>query len=372
MQTELPAATNSAAALQIQTPDLGVPGWVRPLLEVALVVASLELVLFPLHDGPLRALTPIPLLLLLVVAWRSARRTGWTVRPGLIDVQPATFAWIGIVLATLAGAMLFTGLADWLDLMPNGDSKVSSRGLLHWLGRKFPTVAIQQFGLQLFVLPASLEIFRRRWQAVSFAAGVFAVIHLPNLPLMTLTFVAGLVWCSLFLWSGRLAPLIVSHLALAVLASELAGHSLYHMRVGAGCAELLPYEIAVESGEPLTVTPEALVGSVDACRPVAQGLECRGWVLDRRRPDPVNRLVVVVDGQVHRFELEEHRHPNRDASQLYGTREQELCGFHIPMPHELLSGAESIEFFGETDDGSLSRMTPPRNMRMAGNGAHFD
>lgn len=343
-------------------PRANAPVWLRPVLELIVVIGSLELVLFPLRDRSLRFLIPLPVVLLLLVAFRSARRTGWTVRDGLVDVLSAQRAWVGTLLASVVGAVVFLGMVEWLGLLPNGDSKVFGRGLLHWLGKKFPTVAIQQFGVQLFVLPACLEIFRRRWVAVGAAAAVFAFVHLPNLPLMGLTFVAGAVWCSLFLWHGRIAPLIVSHLALAVLASETAGHSLHHMRVGAGCLELLPYSVPVEGGE-LTVVPEAVVGHVEASRLRGDVVVCRGWALDRRGSFAVAQLVLVVDERVHRFALAGHRFERDDLWQWYGHRDDEAVGFAVPVPSHLLANAESIQAFAEGSDGVLSRISVTQQLR---------
>lgn len=347
------------------------PAWLLPVLELVVVIGSVELLLFPLREQSLKFLIPVPLVLLLCVAWRSARRTAWTVRDGLIDVATGRRAWLGTGLVSLAGAIAFLALVQWLGLLPNGDSKVFNRGLLHWLGRKIPTVAIQQFGLQLFVLPVCLELFRRRSAAVMVAASIFALIHLPNLPVMGLTFVAGAVCCSLFLWHGRIAPLIVAHLALAVLASETAGHSLHHMRVGTGCLELLPYSVSADGGD-LTIVPEAVVGHVDSCRTVDDVVVCHGWALDRRRRDAVRRLVVLIDRKVHCFDLSGHRLPRESVSQMYGVRQNDLVGFAVPVPATLFSEAGSIQFFSEGSDGVLSRLSAPSNLRATVAGLQLD
>jgi membrane protease YdiL (CAAX protease family) len=346
--------------------------WLRPLLELVVVVGSLELILFPLHDSALKILVPIPVVVLLCVAVRSTRRTGRTVRPAIVRGCSARLAWGRMLLLSAIGGLLFVGMVEWLELLPNADSKLASRGVTHWLIRKFPTVVVQQVGLQLFVLPACFEIFRRRWIAVGVSAALFALVHLPNLPLMALTFCSGAVWCSLYLRTGRVVPLIVSHLALAVLAAELAGHSLYHMRVGAGCLKMLPWQIDSKDGRSFTVVPESLVGCMDACRSTTEGFVCRGWVLDRRCTASVDGLFIVIDGSVHRFDLSGHRHRHKAAADMYGTPEQELCGFELVLPDGLMSGAESIEFFGEAGDGAVSRINPPPNMRSTDGGYQFD
>lgn len=375
MQTELSSTLpgpESPASAGSSSVSRNSSGWLRPLLELIAVIGSLEILLFPLHDSALRILLPLPVALLLIVAVRSARRAGRTVRPGLVGITSVWHAWAVMLLATVAGALLFTALASWLELLPNADSKLASRGLSHWIVKKLPTVAVQQLGLQLFVVPACFEIFRRRWLAVAVAAAVFGLIHLPNLPLMALTFCGGLVWCSLYLRTGRIAPLVVSHLLLAVLAAELAGHSLYHMRVGAGCLELLPYQVRSEHGDSFTVVPDSLVGSVDVCQPTPAGFTCRGWVLDRRCTQSVNQIIVVVDARIYRFNLAGLRRRHTGAAEMYGTPEQEMCGFHLPLTGISLRGASSIEFYGSADDGAVSAMTRPRNMRATPGGYQFD
>ncbi|GEM_PF-1600724 len=346
--------------------------WLRPLLELVVVIGSLELVLFPLHDSSLKVLVPVPVVVLLCVAVRSVRRTGRTVRPGIVRSCSIGQAWGRMLVLSAMGGLLFVGMAEWLELLANADSKVATRGVAHWLARKLPTVAVQQVGLHLFVLPACFEIFRRRWIAVGVSATLFALVHLPNLPLMALTFCAGTVWCSLYLRTGRVVPLIVSHLALAVLAAELAGHSLYHMRVGAGCLKMLPYQIASKDAPSFTVVPESIVGCMDPCRLTGDGFVCRGWALDRRCTASVDGLFIVVDGSVHHFDLSGHHHRHKAAADMYGTPEQELCGFQVVLPDNLLPGAKTIEFFGEAGDGAVSRINPPPNMRATDDGIQFD
>ena len=348
-------------------PQANRPVWLRPVLELTVVIGALELILFPLRDRSLKFLIPLPVILLLLIAFRSALRTQWTVRDGLVDVLSVRRAWMMTLLASSAGAVVFLGLVEWQGLLPNGDSKVLGRGLFHWVGKKLPTVAIQQFGLQLFVLPACLEIFRRRLVAIGVAAAVFAFVHVPNLPLMGLTFVAAAVWCGLFLWHGRIAPLIVSHLVLAVLASETAGHSLHHMRVGAGCLEILPYTIPTEADE-LTVVPEAIVGHVDACDLLGDSVVCRGWAVDRRRSLGAGRLVVLIDGRVHRFELAGHRLQRDDVRPWFAHGPDVAVGFRMSIPARLFADARVFEFFAEGSDGVISRISTPPDLAHAANG----
>ncbi len=375
MQTELSTTLpgpcpDTDSDVRTSCADLSSVGvaWLRPLLELVVVIGSLELILFPLHDSTLKMLVPFPVVLLLWVAVRSTRRTGRTVRPEIVDGCSARMAWTRMLTLSAIGGLLFVGVSEWLEWLPNADSKLATRGVTHWLIRKLPTVAVQQVGLQLFVLPACFELFRRRWLAVGVSAALFALVHLPNLPLMALTLGAGAVWCTLYLWTGRILPLIVSHLALAVLAAETAGHNLYHMRVGAGCLKVLPYQVTSNDGESFTVVPESLVGCIDACRSTAEGFICRGWLLDRRCTASVNGLFIVVDGSIHHLDLTGHRHRHTDAADMYGTPEQELCGFQIKLPDNLIHDAESVEFFGEAADGTVSRINPPPNTHLGQDG----
>jgi len=96
----------------------------------------------------------------------------------------------------------------------------------------------------LFLWPVCFEVTRSRSAGTVLAASIFGLIHLPSLILVTITWLAGLVWIVLYRRTGRLAPLIVSHMILATLAhGALPERLTYDMRVGStATADLKRFE----------------------------------------------------------------------------------------------------------------------------------
>jgi len=96
----------------------------------------------------------------------------------------------------------------------------------HWMSWKhlsersatyLPWGPAQQYLLQAFALRRLRQAGLGSVAAVIFAAGIFAFLHMPNWPLVALTFAGGLVWCSLFLRKPNIIILGLAHGILAVL-----------------------------------------------------------------------------------------------------------------------------------------------------------
>lgn len=101
------------------------------------------------------------------------------------------------------------------------------------LANKALIVAVQQLVLCLFFYPSLYRITGNRKAAVVVTAIVFGVLHLPSLLLAGLAVVAAAVWLFLFERSQRLAPLIASHIVLAVVAAAVFPERLsYNLAVG--------------------------------------------------------------------------------------------------------------------------------------------
>ena len=75
----------------------------------------------------------------------------------------------------------------------------------------------QQYLLQAFALRRLRQAGLNPVTAVIFAAVIFALMHMPNWPLVGLTFAGGLLWCSLFLRKPNIIILGLAHGILAVL-----------------------------------------------------------------------------------------------------------------------------------------------------------
>jgi len=97
---------------------------------------------------------------------------------------------------------------------------------------------MQQFILQVYVLLRFLRLGMRRTPAVALAAVLFAIAHIPNPFLVSLTLVWGAISCLLFLRYRNLYALALAHGILGMcLAVTVPNHIHHHMRVGLGYLE---------------------------------------------------------------------------------------------------------------------------------------
>lgn len=93
---------------------------------------------------------------------------------------------------------------------------------------------LQQFVLQTVILREARAAFERR-AALGVAAGIFAMIHLPNPFLTVATLIAGFVWCWIYDRHPNLVPIAVSHAATSLTAAVALGPGITGgMRVGYG------------------------------------------------------------------------------------------------------------------------------------------
>jgi membrane protease YdiL (CAAX protease family) len=94
---------------------------------------------------------------------------------------------------------------------------------------------LQQFLLQDYFLLRFTRLVRNRWLAVTLAALLFAIAHLPNPVLVVLTLAWGIVACILFLRYRNLYTLGIAHAILGIcIAITVPNHIQHHMRVGLG------------------------------------------------------------------------------------------------------------------------------------------
>ena len=80
---------------------------------------------------------------------------------------------------------------------------------------------VQQFLLQSNILVRLIQILRNKNNAIVAAGVIFALLHAPNIPLMVLTFVVGLVCCILFSRHRNIFTLGITHGVMAVMAFSL-------------------------------------------------------------------------------------------------------------------------------------------------------
>lgn len=181
------------------------------------------------------------------VRWPSSRSVAIV---GSSDSNPVrwspTRTWFTVMVVTCClGGLLVAGgsmLREegetfrlyWLDKSP---ARLSA-----WIGEKAFVVLAQQLALHGLLVPCLMEITpvlgipaRNRRVARVCAALVFGLVHLPSLVVVGLTSAGAYFWSCLYERSGRVVPLVVSHLALAVLAHSAIPERLnYNMRIGAG------------------------------------------------------------------------------------------------------------------------------------------
>ena len=94
---------------------------------------------------------------------------------------------------------------------------------------------LQQFVLQGFVHRRVREIVQGDRIREIATAAIFASCHVPNIPLIAVTFVGGWVWAALFRRCPNLIGLAVSHgIGSAAVAIALGPELLHGMRVGRG------------------------------------------------------------------------------------------------------------------------------------------
>jgi CAAX prenyl protease-like protein len=212
----------------------------RPLVELGLVWGLLEFDLWcvrSLGNAWLRVLTYS---LIAGVIFTSLHRRGGTERAPAAAGRAWMFT-LGVT-ALSAGAL---AIAGWLAREPYEAcwqflAHKPASATLVWALTKCVVVAAQQLALQQFLGPICRELCRRRELALALAAGLFGLIHLPSWNLVGITALAAAIWIWLFEHHGRLLPLMVSHLVLAVLAHGVLPERLhYDLRVGSEAFEHL-------------------------------------------------------------------------------------------------------------------------------------
>jgi len=93
----------------------------------------------------------------------------------------------------------------------------------------------QQYGLLCLLYRRSLDTFGSVRGAALAAAGAFALFHLPNPLLVTVTFLGGLVCCTLYRRVPNVLVLGLAHAMIStVVFSALPNSITHHMRVGPG------------------------------------------------------------------------------------------------------------------------------------------
>jgi membrane protease YdiL (CAAX protease family) len=162
---------------------------------------------------------------LLLGAWNAVRTWEWGLRRDAIwpaSRLTALFTVVGCGIIMTAGLLLGT-LHGRPDLVGN------FAALVVW-------GAGQQWILQTVLLREAQHATSRRTGIVA-AAALFAIIHLPNPFLTTMTFVGALGWCAIYDRYPTIVPLAISH-AIGTLAILYAFDDAITGRLRIGLAYL--------------------------------------------------------------------------------------------------------------------------------------
>jgi hypothetical protein len=205
------------------------PGRRRDGVELAIGYSLILLVIWTPRPWQ-RLLYIAAAIFLVIVTWRSFE----SVRAmGLRTANLLRSLWVVIAAVLLAGAVLL--LAAHLDTLHRADL---SHGVVAFCKRYWGYALwafAQQILLQDFFLRRMLRLVSREGAAVLVAAGIFSLAHLPNPILTVVTFLWGLIACTLFLRYRNLYPVGIAHALLGItIALSVPGPVIHNMRVGLG------------------------------------------------------------------------------------------------------------------------------------------
>lgn len=205
----------------------------RAAIELAIVFVLTETWLWSSSTNKLYHLFIAIVLASIVVTFliNQKHRTAMVEPP----VWSASQSWIAMIAITCAlGALTYFSASF---LYSDGEQlrigRLDRLLIPRILADKAFIVILQQFILCRFLFPLYRDIFRRRTAAFGATAATFGVLHLPSMFLVGVTAATAAIWLLLFERSRRLAPLIVSHLILVIIAAAVFPQRLgYNLAVG--------------------------------------------------------------------------------------------------------------------------------------------
>lgn len=197
----------------------------RDLLEVTIIFA---LILLALWSGPTaQKIIGLATFCWIVISTLRSQTSADALGLRLSGIRRSL--WI------VCAALLFAVLAIWIASRLHTLHVVLFRGFaveasvlayVLW-------ALVQQFILQDFFLVRLLRLLPKRAVAVTVAAALFAVAHLPNMFLMVATLIWGTVACALFLRYRNLYSLGLAHAIMGLCLGIAIPNAVHHqMRVG--------------------------------------------------------------------------------------------------------------------------------------------
>lgn len=193
-----------------------------PAAELLIVLGLMEIDLWYLRGTDQPLLHAMVFVTIAVAIWYSVRRrqlNGLAATGG----STAARAWgEGFVLTACVTLVLFA--TAWLFRDRDEGFRFFFRQRppsewLVWVTVRIVGAVVQQLGLQLFIGPVCREIVRRGFLGIGAAGLLFGILHLPHPILVAITVIMGSLWVWLYGRSGRLAPVVVCHAVLSLLAA---------------------------------------------------------------------------------------------------------------------------------------------------------
>lgn len=203
-------------------------------LELASIVMSalvVEWVVLPLagRRSPLMLLPLASLVVLLVCSARWREEDARSLGLRFDNFVPAMRS---LLLPMTAGAGLLLAFG-WLMREAGYGGSRGWRGVSGVYAWSVLWALAQQYVLQAFVNRRAQIVFGAGVRSVGLVALVFAMLHLPNLPLAVATFVGGAVWAHVYQRTPNLFALAASHALMSWALIACVPASLMNgMRVG--------------------------------------------------------------------------------------------------------------------------------------------
>ncbi len=177
--------------------------------------------------GHARLTTAIPVLFAVGLMAFSHRERGET----LLDIGFRTDNFLAscrLLLLPTAVAVALIVATGWFasHAIFAGHFRARYTSLLLW-------ALFQQYTLNGFINRRAQLALGKGIKSITLVAVVFALLHLPNPLLASLTFIGGLIWAAVYQWQPNLFALALSHTVLSMtLALTISPNLLNSLRVG--------------------------------------------------------------------------------------------------------------------------------------------
>ena len=176
--------------------------------------------------GRSKLITAVPILLALGLMAFSHRERGETLHE--IGFRTDNFLTsCRLVLLPTAAAVLVIVATSWFTSHSIFTGHFRARYLSLPLWALF-----QQYALNGFINRRAQLALGKGLKSIALVAAVFALLHLPNLPLALVTFMGGLIWAGVYQRQPNLFALALSHTLVSMTLALTSSNLLNSLRVG--------------------------------------------------------------------------------------------------------------------------------------------